>query len=120
MITSPGPGPPAPPASTTCHLITHIPSPACRMELKCLPVTSQSLASFRSGMVLCFRRAVELGLSIAIVPHLDDAQQAGACMRGHAGPLDGRGEERTAVARGMGYGGMEGTPGVGESKRAEL
>ncbi len=38
----------------------------------CVDFKSSAVSSFRSGMELCLRRAVELGLGISLVPHLDD------------------------------------------------
>lgn len=40
--------------------------------MNCIPMTEAAIRSFREGMELCFRRAIEEGLGISIVPHLDD------------------------------------------------
>ncbi|EFJ48011.1 hypothetical protein VOLCADRAFT_91598 [Volvox carteri f. nagariensis] len=40
--------------------------------MECISVNEASIASFKAGMELCFRRAIEEGLGISIVPHLDD------------------------------------------------
>ncbi|MEW5304148.1 MAG: hypothetical protein WDW36_006780 [Sanguina aurantia] len=37
-----------------------------------VPFNDQAITSFRSGMAHCFQHAVRKGLSISIVPHLDD------------------------------------------------
>ncbi|KAG2493204.1 hypothetical protein HYH03_008624 [Edaphochlamys debaryana] len=56
----------------------------CYMDsnMDCVRHTAQSIASFRSGLELCFRRAVEEGLGLSIVPHLDDGGRTAAWRNG--------------------------------------
>lgn len=49
---------------------------------RCLTFTQEAVDSFRIGMELCFRRAVELGMDIALVPHLDDGGKSAAWRNG--------------------------------------
>ncbi|KXZ41591.1 hypothetical protein GPECTOR_376g168 [Gonium pectorale] len=51
-------------------------------DMDCITHTAASIASFRAGMELCFRRAVEEGLGISIVPHLDDGGKTAAWRNG--------------------------------------
>ena len=63
------PPPPAnvlPPSTPPAPLL---PPPS---TMTCLNHDGPSVASFRAGMELCFRRAVEEGLGVSLVPHLDD------------------------------------------------
>ncbi|PNH07449.1 hypothetical protein TSOC_006094 [Tetrabaena socialis] len=51
-------------------------------SMDCINHDEASIASFRTGMELCFRRAVEEGLSLSIVPHLDDGGSTAAWRNG--------------------------------------
>ncbi|KAG2424504.1 hypothetical protein HYH02_015174 [Chlamydomonas schloesseri] len=56
----------------------------CYMDstMTCLNHDGASVASFRRGMELCFRRAVEEGLGLSVVPHLDDGGKTAAWRNG--------------------------------------
>ncbi|PNW74409.1 hypothetical protein CHLRE_13g607400v5 [Chlamydomonas reinhardtii] len=56
----------------------------CYMDstMTCLNHDGPSVASFRAGMELCFRRAVEEGLGVSLVPHLDDGGKTAAWRNG--------------------------------------
>ena len=48
----------------------------------CPPATREDIARFRAAMTVCFRRAVEARLSIAVSPRLDDGLGIGGWRNG--------------------------------------
>lgn len=48
-------------------------------NMQCRAFDDASVAAYRTGLALCFRRAVELNMGISIVPHLDDGSGWGLC-----------------------------------------
>ncbi|GLI63572.1 hypothetical protein VaNZ11_006570, partial [Volvox africanus] len=51
-------------------------------DMICIGLTAASISSFKAGMELCFRRAIEEGLGISVVPHLDDGGRTAAWRNG--------------------------------------
>ncbi|GIL64350.1 hypothetical protein Vafri_18320, partial [Volvox africanus] len=51
-------------------------------DMACIGLTAASISSFKAGMELCFRRAIEEGLGISVVPHLDDGGRTAAWRNG--------------------------------------
>lgn len=65
----------------------------CTMNsaLRCVKFTPELIEQFRIGMQLCFQTAIDANLSIAIVPHLDDASSDASWRNGLLfDPLDKR------------------------------
>jgi hypothetical protein len=51
----------------------------------CPPATKDDILNFQHAMGVCFKAAVDAGLSIAVSPRLDDGWEAIACC--HVGTL---------------------------------
>lgn len=48
------------------------PHTALRSSRSCVAFDSAALETFRAGMARCFTAAVQAGLGVSVVPHLDD------------------------------------------------
>ena len=54
----------------------------------CPPATREDIERFQSAMTVCFGRAVDAGLSIAVSPRLDDGLNIGGWRNGELSALD--------------------------------